>query len=137
LLFAIARNELYGFFEKRQRESRFDPVLTSIADLKTSPSTRLARRQELNLLPEALQRIPLELGTAPIIGAIAGYVCAWIAKKEAMKHAFALIAVMAVFGAVSAVMESGLRSPWLSVALTVLVSIGVLGGARLWASRMS
>ena len=61
-IFVVARNELYRHFRKRRsgREAVHMDAM-SVADLGTSPSTRLAKRQEERLLLEALRRIPLEL----------------------------------------------------------------------------
>ena len=60
-LFAVARNELYDAFRRDHREgARFDPEVTSLADLRTSPSGRVARDEDARLLLEALRKIPLE-----------------------------------------------------------------------------
>jgi RNA polymerase sigma-70 factor (ECF subfamily) len=60
-LFAIARHELYRWFEKRQRDATpvdFDEV--SVLDFGTSPSALVARRDDERVLLEAVRRLPLE-----------------------------------------------------------------------------
>lgn len=60
-LFTIARHELYRVLAARQKSSaRFDFEVSSIADLVSTPATRLARNQEHLHLVEALQRLPVE-----------------------------------------------------------------------------
>jgi RNA polymerase sigma factor (sigma-70 family) len=61
LLFAIARNELYDQFGRRATDrDRFSPEHTSLADLRTGISTRLARHEQERLLLDALSRLPLD-----------------------------------------------------------------------------
>ena len=62
-LFAIARNELYRFFRSKERAKKLDFELSSIADLVSTPGTKLVRSQEHQRLLEALQRMPLEQQT--------------------------------------------------------------------------
>jgi RNA polymerase sigma factor (sigma-70 family) len=63
-LFTIARNELYRVLRGRQRDGeRLDFELSSIADLVSTPGTRMARNQEHRMLLEALQRLPVEQQT--------------------------------------------------------------------------
>jgi len=59
-LFAIARNELYGYLRRlpRAEHVNFDEV--SIADLVTSASGRLVHAEELDQLRAALARLPAE-----------------------------------------------------------------------------
>ncbi len=57
-LFAIARNELRAYLRKRSRET--DLGSQSVADLGTSPSAELARKQEQRLLLEALRNISVD-----------------------------------------------------------------------------
>ena len=61
LLFTIARNELYEHFRARMTDrARFEPEHTSLADVRTGISTRLARHQEERRLAEALAQLPLD-----------------------------------------------------------------------------
>lgn len=63
-LFTIARNELYRALRTRQRKgTQVDLALSSIAELVSTPGTRLARNQEHRQLLEALQRLPVEQQT--------------------------------------------------------------------------
>ena len=55
-LFTIARNELYRVLRNRQRKgAQVDFGLSSIAELVSTPGTRLARNQEHRQLVEALR----------------------------------------------------------------------------------
>ena len=61
-LFGIARNLLYRSFRERCRDERyFDPLETSAAALDDSPSVIADRREQLRLLLDGLQGIPLDL----------------------------------------------------------------------------
>ena len=64
-LFTIARNELYRVLRTRQRKggAQVDLELSSIAELVSTPGTRMARNQEHRQLIEALQRLPVEQQT--------------------------------------------------------------------------
>ncbi|HSJ98072.1 MAG TPA: sigma-70 family RNA polymerase sigma factor [Myxococcota bacterium] len=63
-LFTIARNELYRVLRTRQRKgTQVDFALSSIAELVSTPGTRMARNQEHQQLLEALQRLPVEQQT--------------------------------------------------------------------------
>ena len=63
-LFTVARNELYRFLRKSQREGdRLDFSVTSIAQLVSTPATRLARDADRRRLQEAMRELPLELQT--------------------------------------------------------------------------
>ena len=63
-LFTIARNELYRILRTRQRrDAKLDFQLSSIAELVSTPGTRLARNQEHRRLVEALQHLPVEQQT--------------------------------------------------------------------------
>ena len=63
-LFTIARNELYRVLRNRQRrDAKLDFELSSIADLVSTPGTRMARNQEHRRLIEALQHLPVEQQT--------------------------------------------------------------------------
>lgn len=63
-LFTIARHELYRLLRTRQRrDAKLDFHLSSIAELVSTPGTRLARNQEHRKLLETLQRLPVEQQT--------------------------------------------------------------------------
>jgi RNA polymerase sigma factor (sigma-70 family) len=63
-LFTIARHELYRMLRTRQRrDDKLDFELSSIAQLISTPGTRLARNQEHRRLLEALQGLPVEQQT--------------------------------------------------------------------------
>lgn len=63
-LFTIARHELYRLLRTRQRrDAKLDFNLSSIAELVTTPGTRLARNQEHRRLVEVLQHLPVEQQT--------------------------------------------------------------------------
>lgn len=65
-LFAIARNELYGYYRRRQRDlERLDFDTVSIADLgAASPSQVMAENEEHRLLLRALRQLPVDLQIA-------------------------------------------------------------------------
>ena len=63
LLFAIARNQLNYYFRRAtQHRARFafDPAQTSIADLETTPTQRMAIEEQNLLLLRALRELPLD-----------------------------------------------------------------------------
>jgi RNA polymerase sigma-70 factor (ECF subfamily) len=63
-LFTIARHELYRVLRQRQRDGeRLDFDVSSVAELVSTPGTKIARNQEHRQLIEALQRLPLEQQT--------------------------------------------------------------------------
>lgn len=63
-LFTIARHELYRVLRTRQRrDAKLDFELSSIAELVSTPGTRMARNQEHRQLVEALQHLPVEQQT--------------------------------------------------------------------------
>ena len=62
-LFSIARNELYDHLRARQRLRAFDPEVSSIVDLQTTPATRLDRGDSHRRLCEALRELPVEQQT--------------------------------------------------------------------------
>jgi RNA polymerase sigma factor (sigma-70 family) len=63
-LFTIARHELYRVLRNRQRDGeRLDFAVSSIAQLITTPGSRLARNEEHRRLVEALRRLPVETQT--------------------------------------------------------------------------
>jgi RNA polymerase sigma factor (sigma-70 family) len=60
-LFTIARHELYRVLRIRQRDgARLDFQLSSIAELVSTPGTRIARNQEHRRLLEVLRQLPVE-----------------------------------------------------------------------------
>ena len=63
-LFTIARHELYRVLRGRQRDgARLDFQLSSIADLVSTPGTRIGRNQEHRHLLEVLRQLPVEQQT--------------------------------------------------------------------------
>ena len=63
-LFTIARHELYRVLRTRQRDgARLDFELSSIAELVSTPGTRIARNQEHQHLIEVLRQLPVEQQT--------------------------------------------------------------------------
>jgi RNA polymerase sigma factor (sigma-70 family) len=60
-LFAIARNELHHLLRTRfRKDSKLDFAVSSIAEIITTPATRLARNQEHLQLVETLQSLPVD-----------------------------------------------------------------------------
>lgn len=60
-LFTIARHELYRALRARRRDGeRLDFELSSIAELVSTPGTRIARNQEHRQLVEALRQLPVD-----------------------------------------------------------------------------
>jgi RNA polymerase sigma factor (sigma-70 family) len=59
-LFGIARNVLYTYLRRLPRGAHVDFEQTSIAELTTSPASRLDRQREVDRVREALSRIPAE-----------------------------------------------------------------------------
>ena len=63
-LFTVARHELYHHLRQRRRDSeRLDFAITSVAELVTTPATRLARDAERRRMLEALRSLPVEQQT--------------------------------------------------------------------------
>jgi RNA polymerase sigma-70 factor (ECF subfamily) len=63
-LFTIARNELYRVLRTRQRQGTpVDLEQTSIAELVSTPGTKMARNQEHQRLLETLRALPVEQQT--------------------------------------------------------------------------
>ncbi len=63
-LFTIARHELYRVLRERQRNNeRLDFEVSSIAQLITTPGSKLVRSEEHRKLVEALRRLPVETQT--------------------------------------------------------------------------
>ena len=60
-LFTIARHELYRMLSSRKRDTeKLDFQVSSIADLVSTPGTKLARNEEHRHLMQALQQLPVE-----------------------------------------------------------------------------
>jgi RNA polymerase sigma-70 factor (ECF subfamily) len=59
-LFAIARHQLFGLLRSRSKRDVLDFEVSSIADLISTPGTRLARNQEHQHLVETMQQLPVE-----------------------------------------------------------------------------
>jgi RNA polymerase sigma-70 factor (ECF subfamily) len=59
-LFQTARNQLFLHYRELKRNPHLDVSAMSAAALGTSPSAAAVRRQEQQLLQEALRRIPLD-----------------------------------------------------------------------------
>jgi RNA polymerase sigma factor (sigma-70 family) len=63
-LFTIARHELYRVLRNKQRAGeRFDFEASSIAEIVSTPGTRIARNQEHRRLIQAMQQLPVEQQT--------------------------------------------------------------------------
>lgn len=63
-LFTVARHELYHHLRKQRREGdRLDFAITSIAELVTTPATKLARDADRIRLLEILRSMPVEQQT--------------------------------------------------------------------------
>lgn len=63
-LFTIARNELHRLLRTRMRkDDKLDFELSSIADLISTPGTKIARNQEHRHLVEALRKLPVDQQT--------------------------------------------------------------------------
>jgi RNA polymerase sigma-70 factor (ECF subfamily) len=63
-LFTVARHELYHHLRKQRRDGeRLDFSITSVAELVTTPATRLAREAERRRLQEILRTMPVEQQT--------------------------------------------------------------------------
>jgi RNA polymerase sigma factor (sigma-70 family) len=59
-LFGLARHTLLTHYRRQYRRQQIDFTTTSVHDLATSPSGRVAREQEHELLEAALRRLPLD-----------------------------------------------------------------------------
>lgn len=63
-LFAIARHELYHHLRRQRRDGeRLDFSVTSVAELVTTPATRLARQAEHRRVVEVLRTLPVDQQT--------------------------------------------------------------------------
>lgn len=63
-LFAVARNTLLSHYRAQASERAFDPGVSSLHDLGTSPSGAVARSESSTLLLLALKRLPLDFQLA-------------------------------------------------------------------------
>jgi RNA polymerase sigma-70 factor (ECF subfamily) len=60
-VFAVARHELYHHLRRKRRDGdRLDFSTTSVAQLVTTPATRLVRNAERRRVVEALRELPVE-----------------------------------------------------------------------------
>ncbi len=59
-LYQVARSKLYDSLRKRAR-SGTDVSMCTMADLRTTPSSWVGRKSQLQLVQNALERLPLEL----------------------------------------------------------------------------
>ena len=63
-VFTVARHELYRYLRTRKRDDdRLDFSVTSVAEIITTPATRLARDAERRQLVEILRSLPVETQT--------------------------------------------------------------------------
>jgi RNA polymerase sigma factor (sigma-70 family) len=63
-LFTIARHELFHYLRARHRDGqRLDFSVTSVAELLTTPASRMIRDADKRRVVEALQRLPVEQQT--------------------------------------------------------------------------
>lgn len=62
-LFTVARHELYRYFREKRRAALVDFAVSSVADLATTPGTRIARDQAHRRLLDALRTLPIEQQT--------------------------------------------------------------------------
>src|SRR5688572_11173710 len=53
-VFRIARYELYRHYRQRRRGERFDPMISSVAELVTTPRARIARDEAHRRLLDAM-----------------------------------------------------------------------------------
>lgn len=63
-LFTVARHELFHYLRSRQRDGeRLDFSVTSIAEILTTPASRMIKDAEKRRVVEALRRLPVEQQT--------------------------------------------------------------------------
>lgn len=62
-LFSIAKNQLYAAIRAKVKAARFDFELSSIAEMVSTPRTKLARNQDYERLVDAMRALPLEQQT--------------------------------------------------------------------------
>ena len=63
-LFAIARNELRAYYRGRKKDGVLDFAVSSVAELRPSPSTMARHRGQTRMLLEALASVPVDLQIA-------------------------------------------------------------------------
>ena len=73
----------------------------------------------------------IEVGLSLLAAMAGGFVCAWIAGRNEMKHALVLTGILLVLGVISIASNEGLKPLWSSVAVALIGTLGVLPGARL------
>jgi RNA polymerase sigma-70 factor (ECF subfamily) len=56
----VARNHLIDHFRGKTKQRSADPLSSSLVELQTAPSQRIARNEEERFVLEALSRIPLD-----------------------------------------------------------------------------
>ena len=56
----MARNHLIDHFRGKTKQRSVDPLSSSLVELQTAPSQRIARNEEERFVLEALRRIPLD-----------------------------------------------------------------------------
>lgn len=60
-LFTVARHELFRYLRSKQRDGlRLDFAITSVAEVLTTPVSRMARDAKKQRIVEALRRLPVE-----------------------------------------------------------------------------
>lgn len=60
-LFTIARYELYAYYRRRRRDgAQVDPLTSSVAQIVTTPRSRLARHEAHRKLLDAMCQLPVE-----------------------------------------------------------------------------
>lgn len=74
--------------------------------------------------------LALNLAYGTLYAVLGGFVMALIARRQVMKHLYWLIAVLVVFGVISALQYAGVMPPWYSVAVVALGIVGYWLGAQ-------
>lgn len=59
-LFAVARKVLLAHYRKASSNDKIDPLVSSVSDLRTTPSEAVARDERATLVLAALQQIPVD-----------------------------------------------------------------------------
>jgi RNA polymerase sigma-70 factor (ECF subfamily) len=62
-VFTLARHELYHYLRQRRRDGVLDFSITSVAEIITTPASRLARDAERRQLLDVLRTLPVEQQT--------------------------------------------------------------------------
>jgi RNA polymerase sigma-70 factor (ECF subfamily) len=61
-LFTIARYELYAYYRRKRRDgAQLDPMTSSVAEIITTPRSRIARHQAHRRLLDAMCQLPVEM----------------------------------------------------------------------------